>query len=123
MRMIRDSPPELARLCAAPWASISTTDWPVRRSSYAIQAPKTPAPTTAQSYVSGKREAPLRFECSLVHQMRRGQIFDRQSQRFENHHLVERGTTQCGIAHHLAQFSGDVVSGEASFFDTEQHVP
>jgi len=49
MRMMRDSPPELARLFAAPCASSSRTDLPARRRLKAIQAPKTPAPTTAKS--------------------------------------------------------------------------
>jgi hypothetical protein len=47
--MMRDSPPELARLFAAPYASSRRTDFPSRRSRYAIQAPNTPAPTTATS--------------------------------------------------------------------------
>ncbi len=49
MRMIRLSPPELDRLCPGPQASISTTDAPDRRRCHAVQAPNTPAPTTAKS--------------------------------------------------------------------------
>src|SRR5688572_3663059 len=49
MRIIRDSPPELARLFPAPYASKSMTLAPPRLSWKAVHAPKTPAPTTATS--------------------------------------------------------------------------
>src|SRR6516162_7856197 len=53
MRMIRDSPPELARELAAPYESMRKTLKPDLRRKYAVQAPKTPAPTTATSYDLG----------------------------------------------------------------------
>src|SRR6266403_4569182 len=50
VRMMRDSPPELARAFAGPYASTSTTFLPRLARCQAVQAPKTPAPTTATSY-------------------------------------------------------------------------
>src|SRR4051812_21850185 len=50
MRMRRLSPPELARECAGPHASTSSTDRPARRRCQAIQAPNAPTPITATSY-------------------------------------------------------------------------
>src|SRR5258706_5107874 len=49
MRMMRDSPPELARALPGPCASSSRTERPARRRCQAVQAPKEPAPTTATS--------------------------------------------------------------------------
>src|SRR2546429_8738879 len=49
--MMRVSPPELARECAGPWASISATRWPRLARCHAVHAPKTPAPITATSNV------------------------------------------------------------------------
>jgi hypothetical protein len=46
---MRDSSLELALLLAAPYASSSATDLPVRRNRQAVQAPNTPAPMTATS--------------------------------------------------------------------------
>src|SRR5882724_5301701 len=48
--MMRDSPPELARAFAGPYASISATFFPRLARCHAVHAPKTPAPTTATSY-------------------------------------------------------------------------
>src|SRR5919201_1376492 len=48
-RMMRDSPPELARLLPGPYASSSRTRSPRFRKCQAVQAPNTPAPTTATS--------------------------------------------------------------------------
>src|SRR5205823_9927967 len=62
--MTRDSPPELARVCAAPNKPKSNTLCPERRSSRAVQAPKHPAPITTKSKVFGLivvRKAILRF--------------------------------------------------------------
>src|SRR5205085_8602881 len=100
--MMRDSPPELARLFAAPCASISRTEWPARRSSYAIQEPKTPAPITAQSKVSAKRNASLRLNRSLIHQVCRSYIFDSQSERLEDQYLFGRDASTTGVGDHLA---------------------
>src|SRR5271155_4148205 len=49
MRMIRDSPPELARLFAGPYASRSRTRRPERWRKLAVHEPKTPAPITIAS--------------------------------------------------------------------------
>src|SRR4029453_6759315 len=49
MRITRDSPPELARALAGPYWSTSSTLRPAARSCHAVQAPKTPAPTTITS--------------------------------------------------------------------------
>src|ERR1051325_6388541 len=46
MRMIRDSPPELARECPGPYASSSTTRFPRFPRGHAV-----PAPSTVASYV------------------------------------------------------------------------
>src|SRR5687767_1202448 len=43
---MRDSPPDEARLCAGPLASIKVTLWPAPSRWCAVHAPKTPAPTT-----------------------------------------------------------------------------
>ena len=51
MRMIRDSPPELARAFAGPYLSTRRTLSPFRRRLNAVQAPKQPAPITATSQV------------------------------------------------------------------------
>src|SRR6185503_2321406 len=49
--MMRDSPLELARLLAGPYASIRITRRPARCRKYAVQAPKTPAPIMATEYL------------------------------------------------------------------------
>src|SRR6267143_4962713 len=49
--MMRDSPPELARAFAGPYASTSKTFLPRLARCHAVHAPKTPAPITATSYV------------------------------------------------------------------------
>src|SRR5580692_307394 len=49
--MMRDSPPELARAFAGPYASERMTFWPRFARCHAVHAPKTPAPITATSYV------------------------------------------------------------------------
>jgi len=49
--MMRDSPLELARLLAGPYASIRITRTPARCRKYAVQAPKTPAPIMATEYL------------------------------------------------------------------------
>src|SRR6266849_730992 len=51
MRMIRVSPPELARAFAGPYASISTTRCRRLARCHAVHAPNTPAPITATSNV------------------------------------------------------------------------
>src|SRR5258708_28195774 len=51
MRMIRVSPPELARAFAGPYASISTTRCRRFARCHAVHAPNTPAPITATSNV------------------------------------------------------------------------
>jgi hypothetical protein len=47
--MTRDSPPELARELAAPYASSSTTRRPALVNACAAHAPNTPAPITHTS--------------------------------------------------------------------------
>src|SRR5688572_717782 len=49
VRVMRDSPPDDARAFAGPAASTSSTRWPAWRRCQAVQAPKTPAPTTIVS--------------------------------------------------------------------------
>src|ERR1700733_2857439 len=49
MRMMRDSPAELARELPGPYASISKTRLSRRAKCEAVHAPKTPAPTTTTS--------------------------------------------------------------------------
>src|ERR1051325_4570911 len=51
MRMIRDSPPELARECPGPYASSSNTRFPRFARCHAVHAPNAPAPITVASYV------------------------------------------------------------------------
>ncbi len=51
MRMMRVSPPELARAFAGPYASISTTRCRRLARCHAVHAPNTPAPITATSNV------------------------------------------------------------------------
>src|SRR5713101_2508375 len=51
MRMIRVSPPELARAFAGPYASINATRCLRLARCHAVHAPKTPAPTTTTSNV------------------------------------------------------------------------
>src|SRR6266851_1033186 len=51
MRMMRVSPPELARAFAGPYASISTTRCRLLARCHAVHAPNTPAPITATSNV------------------------------------------------------------------------
>src|SRR5215470_14544897 len=51
MRMMRVSPPLLARECPGPYASTSATCFPRFARCHAVQAPNTPAPITATSYV------------------------------------------------------------------------
>src|SRR3954466_15149587 len=53
--MTRDSPPELARALAGPYASTMRTRRPARCKCQAVQAPKTPAPITATSYPPERR--------------------------------------------------------------------
>src|SRR3954470_12615332 len=55
--MTRDSPPELARALAGPYASTMRTRRPARCKCQAVQAPKTPAPITATSYPPERRAA------------------------------------------------------------------
>src|SRR5688572_16740362 len=50
VRVMRDSPPDDARAFAGPDASTSSTRWPACRRCHAVQAPKTPAPTTIVSH-------------------------------------------------------------------------
>src|ERR1700722_20228794 len=67
MRMMRDSPPELDRLLPGPNISTSRTRRPDRRKCNAVQAPKTPAPTTTASKLIRLRPAGLptrTWECS-----------------------------------------------------------
>src|SRR6187402_2394129 len=49
VRVMRDSPPDEARAFAGPDASTSRTRCPAWRRCHAVQAPKTPAPTTIVS--------------------------------------------------------------------------
>src|SRR5262250_1421513 len=62
--MMRDSPPELARAFAGPYSSRSRTLAPDLRRQYAVHAPKTPAPTTATSYVFAA--FPMLFTCPPI---------------------------------------------------------
>src|SRR5437773_3020401 len=61
MRMIRDSPPELARECPGPYASRSNTRFPRFAKCHAVHAPNTPAPITATSYVFCPLIAPASY--------------------------------------------------------------
>src|SRR5271154_1261551 len=49
MRIIRDSPPELARLFPGAYASSKSTRFPARWRKLAVHEPNTPAPTTTTS--------------------------------------------------------------------------
>src|SRR5271168_3842557 len=51
MRMMRDSPPEEARECPAPYASSSKRRWPRAARCHAVHEPNTPAPTTTVSKI------------------------------------------------------------------------
>src|SRR5687767_12203794 len=53
VRVMRDSPPDEARALAGPDASSRSTRCPWRRRCQAVQAPKTPAPTTIVSQPAG----------------------------------------------------------------------
>src|SRR5882672_9361965 len=59
--MMRDSPPELARAFAGPYASISATRLPRLARCHAVHAPKTPAPITATSNIFWWLTAPASY--------------------------------------------------------------
>src|SRR5467141_853759 len=61
MRMIRVSPPELARAFAGPYASISTTRCRRLARCHAVHAPNTPAPITATSNLFCPAIAPASY--------------------------------------------------------------
>ena len=87
-----------------------------------IQEPKTPAPMTAQSKRSGKRDASLGFKRSPIHQVRRRYIFDSQSEGLEDQNLLGRGASPNMIRHYLAKFRCNVLRCETALLDTEEHV-
>src|SRR5215472_986702 len=70
MRMMRVSPPLLARECPGPYASTSATRFPRFARCQAVHAPNTPAPITAMSYVFCPLMPPILIDDGDVHNIR-----------------------------------------------------
>src|SRR3954467_15170072 len=77
MRMIRVSPPELARAFPGPNASRRVTSQPACTRRYAVHAPKQPAPTTATEGISGNSRSRALVSVRLLVQGERGVSVER----------------------------------------------
>src|SRR3954471_3652487 len=72
MRMIRVSPPELARALAGPNASSSVASQPACTRRWAVHAPKQPAPTTTTEGISWSSRSHVLESVRLLVQRQRG---------------------------------------------------
>src|SRR3954470_22578576 len=112
MRMIRVSPPELARVFPGPNASRRVTSQPACTRRYAVHAPKHPAPTTTPDGISGNSRSRALVSVRLLVQGERGLSVERP--RIERSGRLRRG---------VGGKSGEVFAAGAEIAQSQRELP